>query len=135
WQRAQYPKRYRDHITVVHEGVDTSLVRPDPTARLWLSSGRCLSRADEIVTYSARDLEPYRGFHVFMGSLPRVIARRPAAEVAQRRGRLGSNVTTSIRSPCRPIWTCCVHCCERARATSSSTTIGTIEGVRWRRSA
>jgi hypothetical protein len=65
WQRSQYPKRYRDRITVVHEGVDTSLVRPDPTVRLWLGSGRRLSRADEIVTYSARDLEPYRGFHMF----------------------------------------------------------------------
>jgi glycosyltransferase involved in cell wall biosynthesis len=81
WQRSQYPKRYRERITVVHEGVDTSLVRPDPTARLWLSSGRCLSRADEIVTYSARDLEPYRGFHVFMRALPTVLERRPAAQV------------------------------------------------------
>jgi glycosyltransferase involved in cell wall biosynthesis len=81
WQRSQYPKRYRDRITVVHEGVDTSLVRPDPTARLWLSNGRCLSRADEIVTYSARDLEPYRGFHVFIRALPRVLERRPAAQV------------------------------------------------------
>jgi glycosyltransferase involved in cell wall biosynthesis len=65
----------------VHEGGDTSLVRPDPTARLWLSNGRCVSRTDEIVTYSARDLEPYRGFHVFMRSLPRVRERRPAAQV------------------------------------------------------
>ncbi|TMJ68334.1 MAG: hypothetical protein E6G83_05275 [Alphaproteobacteria bacterium] len=81
WQRSQYPERYRDRITVVHEGVDTSLLRPDPTARLWLSSGRRLSRADEVVTYSARDLEPYRGFHVFMRSLPSVLERRPAAQV------------------------------------------------------
>ena len=81
WQRSQYPSRDRERITVVHEGVDTSLVRPDPTARLWLRSGRCLSRADEIVTYSARDLEPYRGFHVFMRALPRVLERRPAAQV------------------------------------------------------
>ena len=81
WQRSQYPKRYRDRVTVVHEGVDTSLVRPDPTARPWLSNGHCLSRTDEIVTYSARDLEPYRGFHVFMRSLPGVLERRPAAQV------------------------------------------------------
>jgi len=81
WQRSQYPKHYRERIAVVHEGVDTSLVRPDPTARVWLSSGRCLSQADEIVTYSARDLEPYRGFHVFMRALPRVLERRPAAQV------------------------------------------------------
>jgi glycosyltransferase involved in cell wall biosynthesis len=81
WQRSQYPRRYWDRISVVHEGIDTDLVRPDPTARLWLSSGRCLSTADEIVTYSARDLEPYRGFHVFMRALPRVLERRPAAQV------------------------------------------------------
>ena len=81
WQRAQYPERHRDRITVVHEGVDTELVRPDPTARLWLANGRCLSRADEIVTYSARDLEPYRGFHAFMRVLPEVLERRPTAQV------------------------------------------------------
>jgi glycosyltransferase involved in cell wall biosynthesis len=81
WQRSQYPTIYRDRITVVHEGVDTTVVRPDATARLWLNSGRCLSRADEIITYSARDLEPYRGFHVFMRALPRVLERRPKAQV------------------------------------------------------
>ena len=81
WQRSQYPKPYFDRITVVHEGIDTTLVKPDPTARLWLKGGRCLSRADEIVTYSARDLEPYRGFHVFMRALPTVLKRRPNAQV------------------------------------------------------
>ena len=81
WQRSQYPKPYRERITVVHEGVDTALVKPDATARLWLAGGQCLSRADEIVTYSARDLEPYRGFHVFMRALPGILKRRPAAQI------------------------------------------------------
>jgi glycosyltransferase involved in cell wall biosynthesis len=81
WQRTQYPERHRDRITVVHEGVDTELVRPDPTARLWLANGRCLSCADEIVTFSARDLEPYRGFHIFMRALPEILERRPGAQV------------------------------------------------------
>lgn len=81
WQRSQYPERCRDRITVAHEGVDTALVKPDPSARLWLENGRCLSRTDEILTYSARDLEPYRGFHVFMRTLPKVLESRPAAQV------------------------------------------------------
>lgn len=81
WQRSQYPKNYWDRIAVVHEGVDTNLVKPDATARLWLSGGRCLSGADEIVTYSARDLEPYRGFHIFMRALPRVLEQRPTAQI------------------------------------------------------
>src|SRR5205823_950113 len=81
WQRSQYPKRYRDRITIVHEGVDTDLVRPDESARLWLANGARLSPGEEILTYSARDLEPYRGFHVFMRALPRVLRRRPQAQV------------------------------------------------------
>jgi glycosyltransferase involved in cell wall biosynthesis len=50
-------------------------------ARLWLSGGVSLSSGDEVVTYSARNLEPYRGFHVFMRALPRVLRERPNARV------------------------------------------------------
>ena len=81
WQRSQYPRRYWDRISVIHEGVDTTLVRPDPSVRLWISNGKSLSRSDEIVTYSARNLEPYRGFHIFMRALPRVLEDRPRAQV------------------------------------------------------
>ena len=81
WQWSRYPRRYWDRITVVHEGVDTTFVKPDPTARLWLGSGHCLSRADEVVTYSARNLEPYRGFHIFMRALPKLLEQRPRAQV------------------------------------------------------
>jgi len=79
WQYSQYQQRCRDRITIVHEGTDTAVVNPDATARLWLNSGLCLSPQHEIVTYSARDLEPYRGFHVFMRALPKVLRERPEA--------------------------------------------------------
>jgi glycosyltransferase involved in cell wall biosynthesis len=81
WQRSQYPKRYWGQIEIVHEGIDTTLVKPDATVRLWLRGGACLSRGDEILTYSARNLEPYRGFHMFMRALPRVLEERPRAQV------------------------------------------------------
>jgi glycosyltransferase involved in cell wall biosynthesis len=81
WQHSQYPQRFRDRIAIVHEGVDTALVRPDQTARLWLANGLRLAPGQEIVTYSARDLEPYRGFHVFMRALPQVLRERPQAQI------------------------------------------------------
>lgn len=81
WQHGLYPERYRDRISIVHEGIDTASVHPDPSARIWLRGGQSLSRDDEIITYSARNLEPYRGFHVFMRALPRVLRRRPNAQV------------------------------------------------------
>jgi glycosyltransferase involved in cell wall biosynthesis len=40
-----------------------------------------LSPDDEVVTYSARNLEPYRGFHIFMRALPKILSRRPNARV------------------------------------------------------
>ena len=81
WQRDQYPERYRDQISVIHEGIDTERVRPEASARLWLQGGISLSRDDEVVTYSARNLEPYRGFHILMRALPRILSERQNARV------------------------------------------------------
>ncbi|MGP1677851.1 MAG: glycosyltransferase family 4 protein [Burkholderiales bacterium] len=81
WQQRQYPRRYRDMISVVHEGIDTETVRPDAQAVLTLKQGLSLSRDDEVLTYVARNLEPYRGFHVFMRALPEILRRRPKAQV------------------------------------------------------
>jgi len=80
WQHSTYPKRYRDMISVAHEGIDTERVKPDPDAKLILPDGRELTRADEVVTYVARNLEPYRGFHIFMRALPEIQRRRPKAQ-------------------------------------------------------
>lgn len=82
WQRSLHPPELRSRITVLHEGVDTALVRPNPAASFVLKgSGRTLTRRDEVLTYVARNLEPYRGFHVFMRSLPQLLRRRKRLQV------------------------------------------------------
>jgi glycosyltransferase involved in cell wall biosynthesis len=81
WQRRVYPRHYHRLISVRHEGIDTIAVCPNPSARLWLRGGPSLSRADQVITYCARNLEPYRGFHVFMRALPELLARHPDARV------------------------------------------------------
>ncbi|HEY8610970.1 MAG TPA: glycosyltransferase family 4 protein [Roseomonas sp.] len=81
WQRARFPAWYQDRISVVHEGVDTEICRPDPAARFDLPDGTVLRPGDEVVTYVARGLEPYRGFPTFMRALPELLAARPAAQV------------------------------------------------------
>lgn len=80
WQASRYPPEYRSKITVLHEGIDTQAIRPDPDA-VFEWNGFRLTRQDEVVTYVARNLEPYRGFHVFLRSLPRLLASRPQARV------------------------------------------------------
>jgi len=81
WQRSLYPPEQRSRISVLHEGVDTDLACPQRTAHYRLPSGQVLSAADEVVTYVARNLEPYRGFHIFMRSLPQLLRRRRRAQV------------------------------------------------------
>ena len=82
WQKSTYPDVYQSKLQVVHEGVDTDFVRPDATASLSLpGNDRILFSGDEVVTYVARNLEPYRGFPSFMRSLPRVLSSRPKAQV------------------------------------------------------
>lgn len=81
WQRDQYPVEYHPRLSVIHEGIDTERVHADPTARLWLAGGGSLSRDDQVLTYSARRLEAYRGFHVFMRTLPQVLEACPQAHV------------------------------------------------------
>jgi glycosyltransferase involved in cell wall biosynthesis len=82
WQRSLYPREMQSRISVLHEGVDTDLARPSAKARFKLpGSGRVLTRRDEVVTYVARNLEPYRGFHIFMRALPQLLRRRKRAQV------------------------------------------------------
>ncbi|MDL2315905.1 glycosyltransferase family 4 protein [Desulfovibrio sp. OttesenSCG-928-A18] len=40
-----------------------------------------LGRGDKVLTYVARNLEPYRGFHIFMRSLPEIQRRHPDAQI------------------------------------------------------
>jgi glycosyltransferase involved in cell wall biosynthesis len=55
---------------VIHDGIDTDVVSP--------SGG---PGDEELITYIARNLEPYRGFHVFMRAIPEIQKRRPKARI------------------------------------------------------
>ena len=82
WQRSLYPPTYQSKIQVVHEGIDTRQVAPNPHVRFQIpDSATELTAGDEVVTYVARNLEPYRGFPSFMRSLPAVLTSRPKAQV------------------------------------------------------
>ena len=82
WQRGVHPPELRSRISVLHEGVDTGLIRPDPEAWLHLKrDGARITAGDEVVTYVARNLEPYRGFHIFMRAAQEILRRRPRTRI------------------------------------------------------
>ena len=81
WQRGLFPAQFRERISVIHDGIDTDAFAPRAGAEFRLPDGRVLRRGDEVVTFIARNLEPFRGFHVFMRALPEILRRRPRAQV------------------------------------------------------
>lgn len=77
WQKACYPAAHHGHIEVLHEGIDTQVLKPNALAEVQLPEGTVLRAGDEVLTYVSRGLEPYRGFHAFMRALPAILLERP----------------------------------------------------------
>ena len=80
WQRAQFPTEHLHKLSVIHEGIDTDVLAPKAGAEVTLGDWT-LRQGDPVVTYVARNLEPYRGFHTFMRALPALQRRSPDARV------------------------------------------------------
>ncbi len=81
FQASTFPDSYQSRLTVAHDGIDTAVVKPDPEAALEITGGKVVTRDDEVITFINRNLEPYRGYHIFMRALPELLQRRPNAQV------------------------------------------------------
>jgi glycosyltransferase involved in cell wall biosynthesis len=77
WQRQQHPAIWQPRLTLAHEGVDVERLHPNPHARFALPNGPELKPGDPVITYVARNLEPYRGFHIFMRALQYIQQQHP----------------------------------------------------------
>ena len=84
WQASTFPEQFRSKITVIHDGIDTDTVTPNINVSLNLNTAngdRELTKSAEVITFFNRNLEPLRGYHVFMRALPELLKRRPNALV------------------------------------------------------
>ena len=78
WQRSQFPKEFQSKIKVHHDGIDTDYFQPVPDAKLKLPRINLdLTEAEEIVTYVARGMEPYRGFPQLIEAIALLQKQRP----------------------------------------------------------
>lgn len=112
WQRSTHPAWFRERIQVVHDGVDTQLIQPrtglPPLGLRIPADSECgieaasvlLTQGEEIITFVNRNLEPYRGYHIFMRALPELLRRRPRARVVI----VGGNETSYGAKPAQGSW-------------------------------
>ena len=82
WQCDRFPEVFHDKLHVLHDGIRTDRLMPDPDVRVRLGRmDRDLTRSDEVITYVARNMERTRGFHQFMRALPAIQKARPNARI------------------------------------------------------
>lgn len=81
FQADSHPALLRQNITVIHDGVNTDRLKPNPAAQFTLPNGQVVAAGDEVLTFVNRNLEPYRGYHIIMRALPDIMRARPKAQV------------------------------------------------------
>ena len=81
FQASTLPQALQQKITVVHDGIDTQALQPNANAELRLNNSLVLNKHSEIITFVNRNLEPMRGYHIFMRALPELLRQRPNARV------------------------------------------------------
>ena len=96
WQRSQFPPEFQSKIKVHHDGIDTKYFRPIPETKLKLPRINLdLTHVDEIVTYVARGMEPYRGFPQLIEAIYLLQKKRPQCHfviVGKNRVAYGKNL-------------------------------------------
>ena len=84
WQLGTYPEWARKQIRLIEEGVNLDICKANPALHKKTVTVGALSVTpkQKLITYVARNLEPYRGFHTFMRALPAILAARPDVVVS-----------------------------------------------------
>ena len=97
FQRSTFPLQYQNRMSTIHDGIDTSIAIPtDKVPSLHLPDGRLLKKGDKIITFVNRCLEPYRGCHTFIRSIPAIHQQLPDAHIVI----VGSRKGVSYGAPC-----------------------------------
>lgn len=105
WQASTFPMPFRQKITVVHDGIDTEALAPNRSAQFEFKSDPArpllIKQGDPVITFVNRNLEPYRGYHIFMRALPRILSLVPNANVIVVGG---SGVSYGAQAPSGTSW-------------------------------
>lgn len=81
WQQQVHPEEFKSKISVIHDGIDTDIACPNPEATVTLPGDIVMTGKDELITYVARNFEPYRGFDTVMRAFKTLLERRPNCRI------------------------------------------------------
>ena len=80
FQHGKLPDIFRKRVSVLHDGVDTDFFKPEDGVSVKIGD-KTFTAEDELITYVARGMEPYRGFDIFMEAVSKLQKVRPNLHV------------------------------------------------------
>ena len=97
FQRSTFPRSYQSRMSVIHDGIDVNSSTFDPTpSPIVLPNGTVFDSTQKIITFVNRTIEPYRGCHTFIRSIPQILRDNPDAIIVI----VGSRSGVSYGSRC-----------------------------------
>ncbi len=85
FQQSTAPRFLQKKIKVIHDGIDTDIIKPFEDGEISIQNSKGLkiklNKKNKIITFVNRNLEPYRGYHSFMRSLPKIQKEHPDAYI------------------------------------------------------
>jgi glycosyltransferase involved in cell wall biosynthesis len=75
WQHDRLPTEYRHKVSVIHDGIDTTIWKPDPAAPRTVGDF-VVPNGMKVVTYATRGMESMRGFDIFVKAAARLARER-----------------------------------------------------------
>ena len=98
FQRSSYPKEWQSKISAIHDGINTTIASPSANTKpFFLPNQTKLTKGDPIITFVNRSIEPYRGCHSFIRSIPTIHDQCPEAQIII----VGKTTGVSYGKPCK----------------------------------
>ena len=82
FQKSSFPQHWQQSISVIHDGIDTQLAKPKTIkSEIKISDKLIIKQGEPIITFVNRTLEPYRGCHSFIRSIPELQRLCPQGKI------------------------------------------------------
>lgn len=94
WVKNLFPKDFLNKINVIHEGVNTTLFKPDSEAKFLVKeTGIELTAQNEVLTFSTKGMGPLNGFPQFVEIVGKLFNSRPDLHFVIAENEPESNLT------------------------------------------
>ena len=81
FQRSSFPIHWQQRISVIHEGIDTEIIKPKEHHEPLQLGDALVTGKTPLVTFVNRRLEPYRGCHTMIRAIPEIQSKAPTAHI------------------------------------------------------